>query len=151
MNKEQAQQYIERKIPITKNMGMTINALSGDEVRVGLPLAPNVNHQGSAFGGSMESLFFVTGWAYVQWLIKDIHPEPKIVGRRARSAFHKPVKEDFEAILSIPSKSDSDTFLKDLKEKGKGRITAKAEIVIQGELCAEFEGDFVVLKTKNEP
>lgn len=146
MNKAEAQKYIETEIPMTKIMGMEIVELTRESVRIAMPHAPNVNHQGSAFGGSIDSLFFVTSWAYVQLLIENFDPHPRIVGRRGRSTFHKPVKSDFEAKVIIPENSIVETFLKDLTHKGKGRITAKAIVEYEGEIAAEFEGDFVVLK-----
>lgn len=146
MNKAEAQKYIETEIPMTKIMGMEIVELTRESVRIAMPHAPNVNHQGSAFGGSIDSLFFVTSWAYVQLLIENFDPHPRIVGRRGRSTFHKPVKSDFEAKVIIPENSIVETFLEDLTHKGKGRITAKAIVEYEGEIAAEFEGDFVVLK-----
>ena len=146
MNRVEAQKYIETYIPVTKIMGMEIVELTHDSVRIAMPHAPNVNHQGSAFGGSIDSLFFVTSWAYVQLLIEDFEPHPRIVGRRGRSTFHKPVKSDFEAKVLIPDESAVQTFLDDLTQKRKGRLTAKAVVEYEGDIAAEFEGDFVVLK-----
>lgn len=146
MNKKEAQKYIETNIPMTKIMGMEIVELTHDSVRISMPHAPNVNHQGSAFGGSIDSLFFVTSWAYVQLLIEDFDPHPRILGRRGKSTFHKPVKSDFEAKVLIPDDSVVQIFLDDLRQKGKGRLTAKAVVEYEGEVAAEFEGDFVVLR-----
>jgi thioesterase domain-containing protein len=146
MNREEAQKYIETNIPMTTLMGMKIVELSLESVRVAMPHAPNVNHQGSVFGGSIDSLFFVTSWAYVQLLIEDFDPHPRIVGRRGRTSFSKPIKSDFEAMVIIPEETVVQKFLDDLTQHGKGRITAKAAVEYHGELAAEFEGDFVVLR-----
>ncbi len=149
MNRQEAQQYIETNIPITKAMGMSINVLNRNEVRVGLPLARNLNHHGSAFGGSIESLFFVTGWAFIQLLTENMTPEPLIVGRRGRVSFTGAIRKDFEARLHIPSEEVTDVFLQELKNKGKARITARSFIEMDGKICAEFEGDFVVLHSND--
>lgn len=146
MNKEEAQKYIYENIPITKIMGMNITDLARESVRIAMPHAPNVNHQGSAFGGSIDSLFFVTCWAYVQLLIEDVDPHPRIVGRRGKTTFSKPIKSDFEAKVVIPKQEIVDQFLADLSQKGKGRLTARSVIEYEGEIAAEFEGEFVVLK-----
>lgn len=53
MNKDAAQEYIEANIPITKIMGVKIQKLTRNEVVVAMEHAPNVNHQGSAFGGAL--------------------------------------------------------------------------------------------------
>jgi len=146
MNLKEAQKYIESNIPMTKIMGMKILELSRESVCVAMPHAPNVNHQGSAFGGSIDSLFFVTSWAYVQLLIEDIEPHPRIVGRRGKTTFSKPIKSDFEAKVLMPDEAAIQVFIDDLTLKGKGRIKAKAVVEYEGEIAAEFEGDFVVLK-----
>ncbi len=146
MNKAEAQHYIETNIPITKIMGMKITELNRESVCIAMQHSPNVNHQGSAFGGSIDSLFYVTCWAYVQLLIEDFDPHPRIVGRRGKSTFSKPIKSDFEAKVLIPEVEIVNQFLADLSDKGKGRLTAKAVVEYKGEIAAEFEGEFVVLK-----
>ena len=99
MNKEEAQLYIENNIPMSKKMGMKIIELSEESVRIGMPFAPNINHQGSVFGGSIGSLFFVTCWAYVQLLIADYFPHPKIVGRQGLPYFMRQLHLIFNQIL----------------------------------------------------
>ena len=146
MTREEAQQYIEKNIPVTKAMGMTINALSREEVKLGAPIDLNINHRGSAFGGSIDSLFLTTGWAFIRFLIDHYEPTPIIVGSKGSTNFIKPVLKDFEASLEMPDDSDIDKFLSTFERFGKARITAKATIYENGTLCAEFEGDYVVLK-----
>jgi thioesterase domain-containing protein len=146
MNKDAAQEYIEANIPITKIMGMKIQKLTRNEVVVAMEHAPNVNHQGSAFGGSIDSLFYVTCWAYVQLLIEDFDPHPRIVGRRGKATFSKPIKSDFEARLIIPDQNIVAGFLEDLNMKGKARLITQALIEYEREIAAEFEGEFVVLR-----
>ena len=146
MTVEEAQKYIERNIPITKAMGMTINALSRQEVRLSVPISLNINHRGSAFGGSIDSLFLTTGWAFIRFLIDHYQPTPIIVGSRGETKFIKPVLEDFEASLTMPSAEKVDKFLHTFERFGKARITIRATIHEKGERCAEFEGDYVVVR-----
>ena len=146
MTQAEAQQYIETHIPITKAMGMTINALSMEAVRVGMPIAENINHRGSAFGGSIDSLFLTTGWAFIRFLIDHYEPTPIIVGSRGETKFIKPILEDFEASLIIPPKEEIDKFLATFDRFGRARITTQAVIEKEDELYAQFEGDYVVVK-----
>ena len=146
MTRDEAQLYIEENIPITKAMGMTIQALNRNEVRLSAPIAQNINHRGSAFGGSIDSLFLTTGWAFIRFLIDHYKPTPIIVGSKGSTNFIKPILEDFEAALVMPTDSEIDKFLSTFDRFGKARITAKATIHENGELCAEFEGDYVVVK-----
>lgn len=125
---------------------MTINALNHTEVKVGLPLDKNINHRGSAFGGSIDSLFLTTGWAFIRFLVDHYTPTPIIVGSRGETKFIKPILKDFEASLVIPPKQEIDRFLTTFDRFGRARITTQAVIELDGEVCAEFEGDFVVVK-----
>lgn len=145
MNKEEAQKYINSNIPMSRLMGMNIIELTHQSVRVAMPHAPNINHQGSVFGGSIDSLFFVTCWAYVQLLVEHIDPHPRIVGRRGSSVFHTPIKSDFEAKVLIPDDRMIHSFFNDLRQTGKGKFKVQANIESKGKIAAEFNGEFVVL------
>ena len=146
MTREEAQQYIETNIPVTKAMGMTIKTLSRDEVTLSAPIKENINHRGSAFGGSIDSVFLTTGWAFIRFLIDHYQPTPIIVGSRGSTNFQKPVLKDFESNLVMPSDKEVNTFLDTFDRFGKARITLKATITEDGETCASFEGDYVVVK-----
>ena len=145
MNKEEAQKYINSNIPMSRLMGMNFIELTHQSVRVAMPYAPNINHQGSVFGGSIDSLFFITCWAYVQLLVEHIDPHPRILGRRGSSVFHAPIKSDFEAQVIIPDNGMVHTLLNDLRQKGKGKFKAQANVEYKGKITAEFNGEFVVL------
>jgi thioesterase domain-containing protein len=149
MNKEEAQLYIEKNIPMSTKMGMQIIELSRKSVRIAMPFAPNINHQGSVFGGSIDSVFFVTCWAYVQLLIADCNPHPKIVGRSGNSVFHAPIKSDFETKLIIPDKKEANRFLMEFNHKGKAKLTTCAVINYEGKIAADFKGEFVVISNSN--
>lgn len=125
---------------------MKIEQLDRYKVRLSMPIANNVNHRGSAFGGSIDSLFLTTGWAFIRYLIDHYEPTPIIVGSRGTTNFMKPILVDFEASLEIPPDDEVEKFLATFERFGRARITTKATIQQNGELCAEFDGDYVVVK-----
>ncbi len=52
--------------------GIIVEAADDDEpVVLRAPLAPNANHKGTAFGGSLYSLAVLTGWAWAHALSRD--------------------------------------------------------------------------------
>ena len=146
MTRDEAQQYIETNIPVTKAMGMTIKTLSREEVTLSAPIKENINHRGSAFGGSIDSLFLTTGWAFIRFLIDHYIPTPIIVGSKGSTNFQKPVLKDFESTLTMPGDSEVDKFLDTFDRFGKARITLHATITEDGQICASFAGDYVVVK-----
>ena len=46
------QQTLHDDIPLTREMGLTVAAWDGRQLRLAAPLAPNLNHKCTAFGGS---------------------------------------------------------------------------------------------------
>ncbi len=145
MTKEEAQNYLHTNIPITKSMGLKVEELSREKVQLSAPLDNNRNHVGSVFGGSIDSLFFTTGWAFLKLLIEEFNPEPKIIGSKGEVEFYKPVKEEFYTNLIIPENSQIESFLECYKANLKAKITLTAVIEKQGITYASFQGTYVII------
>lgn len=148
MTKEEAQNYIYQNIPITKAMGFEIVELTRNEIILGAPIENNINHRGSAFGGSIDSLFLTTGWAFIRFLIDHYKPTPIIVGSKGCTTFLKPILNNFESKLKLPDVKVIDEFLDTYKRFGKARITLEAVIEDEEKIYAAFRGDYVVVKSK---
>lgn len=146
LTKEEAQDYIHTRIPITKAMGFEVERLTTDEVSMTAPIAANVNHLKSAFGGSVDSLFLTVGWTYIRLLIDHIEPTPVIIGNKGATTFQRPITDDFRARIEIPSSRTIKDFLKVFDREGKARISLNAIIEDQGKTYATFEGNYVVVK-----
>ena len=46
-------------------MGIRVAAYDGTSLKLTAPLAPNINHKSTAFGGSLYSLAVLCGWGIV--------------------------------------------------------------------------------------
>lgn len=147
-NKEKAQDYLFTEIPVTRAMGIEVQRLTTNEVKLKAPIELNVNHRRSAFGGSVDSLFLTAGWSYIRLVVDHFDPLPVIVGSKARTSFQRPITRDFAAQLVIPDKKEVDKFLDAYKRFGKARITLDAVIEEDGKTFAVFKGDYVVVKEK---
>lgn len=143
---EKAQDYLHSEIPITRRMGIEVQKLSSNEVELKAPIALNVNHRRSAFGGSVDSLFLTAGWSYIRLVVDHFDPLPTIVGSKSQTTFQRPITQDFIARLVIPSKREVDKFLEAYQRFGKARITLDANIENNGKTYAVFKGDYVVVK-----
>ncbi|RYG33271.1 thioesterase, partial [bacterium] len=62
MSPEAFAEYLHTSIPITSAMGIEVREVA-PALRLAMPLAPNGNHYGSAFGGSLAALLTATAWA----------------------------------------------------------------------------------------
>lgn len=145
-DEQKAQDYLHTEIPITRKMGIEVQKLTTNEVKLKAPIALNVNHRRSAFGGSVDSLFLTAGWSYIRLVVDHFDPLPIIVGNKATTTFQRPITDDFTARLIIPDKKEVDKFLDSYKRFGKARITLEAEIKDNGKTYAVFKGDYVVVK-----
>ena len=52
MTPQTLQRYLHERIPLARAMEVEVRALASDGVELGAPLAPNINHRDTVFGGS---------------------------------------------------------------------------------------------------
>ena len=83
MNKYEFEKFLHKQIPITKEMGFSILEFTPSKVKIAAKLEPNINHKSTAFGGSINSLMTVCGWAMAFINIKKVDPEAHIVIQRS--------------------------------------------------------------------
>lgn len=146
MTKIEIEKYLYKHIPITKALGVRAVSFTPEEVKFKAPLSNNINHRSTAFGGSISSLLITTGWSYLRMLFDEEEPVPRIVIGRSATNYIKPIKIDFTSELILPEKEVITKFMEMFERFGKARITLKAEIRKDGNVLAEFEGDFVVIR-----
>ena len=56
------QEVLHSKIPITRAMGVRVAEYDGRRLVLSAPLDANVNHLGTAFGGSLNALAVLSGY-----------------------------------------------------------------------------------------
>lgn len=147
LSKEEVQDYLHDNIPMTRNMGIEVQSLSTNEVKLRAPISLNVNHMRSAFGGSVDSLFLTAGWTYIRLLTDHFEPLPLIVGSKAQTTYQRPITRDFSARIVIPSKKEVKKFLKEYEKNGRANISLDAVIEDNGKTYAVFTGDYVLVKS----
>lgn len=133
---------IEQYIPIAKNMQFQVKEVSEQGVGLLLPLEPNKNHMGSAFGGSLHMAAVLSCWALLEELLSARYTDYNIVIQSSQMKYLKPVLADFTATSQLELELREDFFRK-LNKKKKARIYIPSEIQCDGEVCAQFKGGFV--------
>ena len=106
-----------------------------------VPLAPNVNHMGTGFGGSLASVATLTGWGLTQVLTSHI-PDVHVVVRASRMRYRATVTEDFETFCAFPSPEVIDAFRDQLSARHRARIQLQVQLTAGGRRCLELDGDF---------
>jgi thioesterase domain-containing protein len=56
-------QYLHEHIPLSRAMGVEVVEATWDGVSLRAPLAPNINHRETVFGGSASAVAILAAWA----------------------------------------------------------------------------------------
>ena len=138
------ERFLHEQIPLTQAMGVSLESYDGAQLVVTAPLAPNHNHLGTAFGGSLSALATLTGYAML-WLQlgeRNAH----IVIRESTIRYKRPVRATLRAICLRPDEATLAEFRATFAAHGKAHIKIQVRIEHADQLCVEFEGDFVALR-----
>jgi thioesterase domain-containing protein len=146
MDKNEFEQLLHHQIPITKEMGFHVVEFTPSRVRISAKLEPNKNHKSTAFGGSINSLMTICGWAMVFINIKEIDPDAHIVIQKSKINYLLPIDEDFEAECNLAEESVKRKFTDTYAKHKKARLKIKVTCHKQDLLLAEYEGDYVAFK-----
>lgn len=130
-------------IPLASAMKVEIRHLDEQRLVLVAPLAPNRNHMGSAFGGSLQGLATLAGWG-VTLMAAGAEGKGHVVIRNARMEFLKPVPGELLAEATMPAAAAAAVFRIKLAERGRARLTVP--VAIRGAadtVAARFVGEFV--------
>ena len=141
---QQIQDLLHSKIPLTRAIGMRVEAYDGERLILCAPLAANVNHFGTAFGGSLNALAVLSGYGLL-WLELQ-ETECHIVIRDSTISYERPVHGELRAICVRPEATALAAFKQRFQQKGKARIALTATIEEQGRTSVRFQGAFVALR-----
>lgn len=128
-------------------MGIEVQFASPERVLLSATLAPNVNHQGTAFGGSIGSLAMLAGWSWMWVIMRERKSMPKLVISNCRIDFIAPVEGAFTAELRPPCDSDVVNFVKSFDLRGSARMDLTVEILCKGHIVAKFKGGYVAIQS----
>lgn len=143
---EEIQQYIHEHIPITSQLKAFIKHQEPGSISIGAPLAENINHRNSAFGGSLSAIGILSGWALIFVELKRRGLQNQLVIQRSSFEYLEPVTADFEAVSTFPSSIELDRFIKMFQRKGKARITIETKVLCGSTVCGVNAGVYVAVK-----
>jgi len=139
---EYLQQRIDREIMLAKPMGIVVEAANDSGVILRAPLAPNTNHKGTAFGGSLYSLAVLTGWAWLTCFLVTRKLNAEAVIQESNMRFLKPVRGEMRACLEMPAAAEVHKFQRMLLRAGRGRIRLQVKMYEDSALATVFDGLF---------
>jgi len=132
---------------MSQAMGVEVREATDSQVVLSLPLAPNINHQESAFGGSIGAAGMLSCWTLLHLRLRRLDNPTRLVIHKSKIVFREPIVSGFEAICRFSNETAWQDFLQMLDEWNQAKLLLKAEIRAQGQRGASFQGSFVALKT----
>ena len=141
------EQYLHSHIPLSRAMGVRVRVATPGRVELAAPLAPNINHHETVFGGSAAAVATLSAWTLVHVGLMHAGVEATTVIQRNAMSYEEPIHGDFIAVCTLIDDSAWQRFLKTLERRGRGRITMNAHLLFEGRQAASFEGDFVAIRS----
>jgi thioesterase domain-containing protein len=138
--------YLHAQIPVSRAMSMRVTRADRTGVVLRAPLAPNINHRQTFFGGSAASLATLAAWALAHERIReesglDVH----VVIQRSSMEYLEPAAAEVHAECVAPPDKHWDRLLRSVRRWGKGRIRLTVQLQAEGAIVGSFEGEFVAL------
>ena len=74
--------YIHQQIPISAAMGIRVTRADSRAVELSAPLAPNINHRETVFGGSAAAVATLAAWTLVLVRLREANVSGRLeIGR----------------------------------------------------------------------
>ena len=113
---------IAENIPVTQHLHFRIRIDENHLPVLEVPLEPNVNHLGTAFGGSLSMLCTISGWCCMYLLLENFKLKADILIQKSKMIFLAPVENDFFVTCELPDQPKVDVFARTFRRFGKSRI-----------------------------
>lgn len=136
-----------RDIPLTQAMGLRAVRADGC-VAITAPLAPNANHKGTAFGGSLHAAAVLAGWGWLWARLRRDGVDAQVVIMESRAGYLAPASAEFTAVCEGAPEEELRRFLALLGRRGKARLTLECRVECAGLPVMRFSGDYVAVAAK---
>lgn len=137
------EQYLHRYIPLAQAMAVRVVAIAEEAVVLRAPLAPNVNHSDTVFGGSASALAILSAWSLPYVRLRTARIANRLVIQRNSMEYLRPISGEFAARSAFADTETWPRFIHTLARRGLARIAVTAALEFAGEVSARFSGEFV--------
>ena len=140
------ERYLHEHIPLSRAMAVHVVAADAQAVVLDAPLAPNINHRETVFGGSASALAILAAWSLLHVRLRAEGRASRLVIQRNTMDYEQPILGDFSARSALADPADWALFTRMLARKGKARIAVQAVLEHGGAVVGRLTGEFVALE-----
>lgn len=137
--------YLHRHIPISSGMGVRVLACGREGVTLAAPLAPNLNHRATVFGGSASAVAILSAWTWLHFALREADLRCRLVIQRNTMDYVAPIDGDFTAQCDGLGAVAFEKFVQTLRRHGKARTELGAQLRLNDKLVGKFSGDYVAV------
>ncbi|MEQ1858165.1 MAG: YiiD C-terminal domain-containing protein [Longimicrobiales bacterium] len=145
MTAAELERYLHDAIPLSVAMGVRVAEASVARVVLEAPLAPNLNHRATAFGGSVAALATLAGWALIHLRLVAEGVEARTVIQKTEIDYLAPIDGAFAAVADAPDPADWDRFARALGSRRRGRLHVGVRVQQNAVTAATLRGAYVAL------
>jgi thioesterase domain-containing protein len=142
---EYLQRRLDREFPLARHIGARADCADDRRVVLRAPFAPNANHKGTAFGGSLFSLAVLAGWAWATRHLAASQIDADVVIQESTVRYLAPANGELCAVLEAPAAATAQKFRRMLERAGRGRIHLQVDVFDGKTLATRFDGVYVAL------
>jgi thioesterase domain-containing protein len=137
------EQYLYEKIPLSRAIQISAIEVNEGSVCLRAPLAPNMNHRATVFGGSAVAVAILSAWSLLHVRLHALRAGASIVIQRHSMSYDRPMHGDFDARATLAAPEEWPRFVRTLQRWGKARICVNAVLEYGDEQVGVFNGEFV--------
>ncbi|MCD5360675.1 YiiD C-terminal domain-containing protein [Chromobacterium aquaticum] len=145
MSPKALEDYLHQHIPLSAAMAVSVAEASGERVILHAPLAPNINHRATVFGGSASAVAILTAWCLVFMRLRERGLPGRVIIHGNSMRYDKPIAAGFLARAAAPDAAAWDKLERALRRGRMGRLRLEVALECDGEAVGSLEGEFVVL------
>ena len=139
------ERLLHQDIPLTRAMGLGVLGWQDGELRLSLPLAANLNHKSSMFGGSLYCAAVLAGWGWLHLSLREAGiVDGHIVIQQGQIDYSEPVLGDAVALCAAPPAAEWERFLALYRRRGLARIGLHSRILVGATEAVRFSGQYVL-------
>jgi thioesterase domain-containing protein len=145
MNPQALEQYLHEHIPVSQTMQISVAEAKEEGVILSAPLAPNINHTGTIFGGSSSAVAILAAWSLIHVRLQSAGMASSIVIQSNIMSYERPIYGTFTARSFITQPKAWEVFMRTLLRRGRARITVSSVLEYEDQPAGNFEGKFVAI------
>lgn len=136
--------FLHNNIPLTAAMQVEVRECGENRLLIAAPLAPNRNHHGTAFGGSLAVLGIIACWSLLHHALTRRGIAAKLVVQKNECEYFEPVGGEILAHSTLPA-VEWEAFVSTLQQKKRARIVLQSEIHAGTRAAVKSTGTFVAI------